>query len=116
MLPSLFTIIGNSTSVWELPICSSELAVADIPCTAFTLTVRSCVAYAPPPLVGKTENVSTTSSVANASLGKEIVTSIVPDFSLLCLEPVVIVDDSNDTAQPVGGDVDETLKVSCPLP
>ena len=57
-----------------------------------------------------------TSSVANAFSGREIVTSIVPVFSLLNLDCVEIVEDSNETAHPVGGADAEILNVSGPLP
>ena len=58
-----------------------------------------------------------TSSVARASSGREIVTSIVPDFSaLLNLDCVVIVEDSRVTDHPVGREDAATLKVSGPLP
>ena len=67
-------------------------------------------------MVGITEKVIVTSSVASASSGRDIVTSIVPVLSLLCLDSVETVDDSHDTAQPRGGDDADTLNVSGPLP
>ena len=58
-----------------------------------------------------------TSSVARASSGREIVTSIVPDFSaLLNLDCVEIVEDSRVTDQPAGKEDAATLKVSGPFP
>ncbi|CAI8156826.1 MAG: Uncharacterised protein [Methanobacteriota archaeon] len=76
----------------------------------------TCVAYAAPPVLGKTENVISTSSVAKASRGKETSTSIVPLSSLVNLESVDIVDSSKLTDHPVGGAEEDILKVSGPFP
>ena len=80
------------------------------------MTVNSCVSYAPPLEVGSTENVIVTSSVAKAFNGSEIVTSIVPVFSLLNLDWVEMVEDYSETDNPVGGEEAEILNVSGPFP